>query len=114
MRDDACRGLKCSFGSVARYCVTHFDRAIVLLPPNMATHPDRGAASLTVGINHVKELQDATCWAVEHIFKAGDTINVLRGDEAKVGRGDMSDQAAIMSGLREQVCPESESYNEGI
>jgi hypothetical protein len=83
--------------------VSHFDRAILLLPPKMRLHPDRCAKTLTIGINHVKELQDATCWGIDHLFCAGDTVNVLRSDEATVSNGDMTDQVAIMSGLREQV-----------
>ena len=101
----ACRGLKCSYGSVARYCVTHFNRAILLVPPGMGSHEHRASPSLSIGINQVRELQDATSWGVHNLLQHGDTLHVLRAEEAALASQESTHQNVIMAGLREQVRP---------
>ena len=88
---------------MARYIASHFPRAVLLLPPGIALHPDSSSPSLTLGINHVGELQDATCWGIDNLFAVGDKVNVLHSAEVAVAKRDTADQIAIMSGLREQV-----------
>ena len=56
-----------------------------------------------MGINHVKELQDATCWGIDHLFRQGDKVNVLHSAEESMDKRDTADQMAILSGLREQA-----------
>lgn len=69
----------------------------------MGSHEHRASPSLTIGVNHVKELQDATTWGVDNLLNEGDTLHVLRAEEAAMAAEDSTHQNVIMAGLREQV-----------
>ena len=102
-----CRGLKCSYGSVARYCIQHFKRAILVLPTRIAEHADASAPSLSVGINHTQEVQDAICWSIDHLFHDGDKVNVLHSEETSIDKRNTTDQYDIMAGVQEQTARHS-------
>lgn len=96
-------GLGCSYGSVARYCVQNFDRAIALLPPSVGSYPNLKSSTVCFGINSIGELQDSMNWAVENFCRPGDSISVLRAVEESVDTVAGSDQTSIVLGMQEQV-----------
>lgn len=93
----------CSYGSVARYCVQNFDRAIALLPPAVESYANLDSSAVCFGINSLRELQDSMQWALKNFCRAGDSVSVLRAVEESVDTVAGSDQTSIMLGLQEQV-----------
>lgn len=98
-----CSGLGCSYGSVARYCVQNFDRAIALLPPSVGSFANLESSTVCFGINSIGELQDSMSWAVKNFCRAGDSIAVLRAVEESLDTVAGSDQTSIVLGMQEQV-----------
>lgn len=99
-------GLRADYGSVARYCVQHFKRAILLVPPAAdALESAAAAPSVAVAVNTLAELQDATTWAVQNVVSESDRVRVLRAEEQVLQASSSNDQTSIMLGLHEQVPP---------